>query len=184
MAKSNNRSSGRSGGSSIFTGVLIGLTFGAVLAVGIALWVTGNNPFKTAASDAPAKPAPEAVAPAQPAAPEAAPSFDFYKVLPSDAPSEVAPSPAAPQPSMPLYYLQAGAFQNPSDADNLKAQLALLGVEAVIQTRDLGEKGVFHRVRIGPFNNMSPINMTRKLLAQNNIPATLVKEVPNPQETP
>jgi len=86
--------------------------------------------------------------------------------------------------STPLYYLQAGAFQNPADADNLKAQLALLGIEAAIQTRDLGEKGVFHRVRVGPFRAMDEINRTRTLLTQNNIPATLVKEVPNQQETP
>ena len=61
---------------------------------------------------------------------------------------------------------------------------ALLGIEAAIQTRDLGEKGVFHRVRVGPFRAMDEINRTRTLLTQNNIPATLVKEVPNQQETP
>jgi cell division protein FtsN len=85
--------------------------------------------------------------------------------------------------STPLYYLQAGAFQNPTDADNLKAQLALLGVEATIQTRELGDKGVFHRVRVGPFHAMDEINRTRTLLTQNNIPVTLVKEVPTQQET-
>jgi len=31
---------------------------------------------------------------------------------------------------------------------------------------------------------MDEINRTRTLLTQNNIPATLVKEVPNQQETP
>ena len=48
MAKSTSRKTGRSGGSSIFTGVLIGLVVGAVLSVGVALWVTDNNPFKLA----------------------------------------------------------------------------------------------------------------------------------------
>lgn len=186
MAKSASRNSGRSGGSSVFTGVLIGLTFGALLAVGIALWVTGNNPFKSATSNSPAPdtPAPNQPTVAPPVMPEAAPSFDFYKVLPSDAPDQAQPSSHATAPATTLYYLQAGAFQNPADADNLKAQLALLGVETVIQTSDLGEKGIFHRVRVGPFNAMDQINQTRKLLAQNNIPATLVKEVPNTQETP
>jgi len=179
MAKPATRNSARSGGRSVFTGVLIGLTFGAVLAVGVALWVTGSNPFKSS------QPEPAAVKPelAAPATPEAAPSFDFYKVLPGDAPGVMPPSPGA-SASVPLYYLQAGAFQNPADADNLKAQLALLGIEAAIQTRDLGEKGVFHRVRVGPFRAMDEINRTRTLLTQNNIPATLVKEVPNQQETP
>jgi cell division protein FtsN len=179
MAKPASRNSGRSGGSSIFTGVLIGLIIGAVLAVGVALWVSGSNPFKFASPEsAPAKPASAA-----PATPEAAPSFDFYKVLPGDAPSELPSAPdAAANPT--LYYLQAGAFQNPADADNLKAQLAMLGVEAVIQASDQGDKGVFHRVRVGPFRAIDEVNRTRSLLTQNAIPATLVKEVPTSQETP
>jgi len=180
MAKPASRKSGRSGGSSIFTGVLIGLVVGAVLAVGVALWVTGNNPFKFAAPEsAPARPAP-----AMPAAPETAPSFDFYKVLPGDAATGPLPPAADSAAASPLYYLQAGAFQNPADADNLKAQLALLGIETAIQTSDLGDKGVFHRVRVGPLRAMDEVNRTRSLLTQNNIPATLVKEVPTPQETP
>ena len=169
MAKS---ASPRRSGSSVMAGVLIGLAIAAVLAVGVALWVTGNNPFKSAA------PAPAAAtAPITPATPEPAPSFDFYKVLPGDAPAEL---PAAPAPAAAAerYYLQAGAFQNPADADNLKAQLALLGVEAVIQTSDVPDKGIFHRVRIGPFGTMSDVERTRGLLAQNNLPTTLVKETP------
>jgi len=176
MAKSASRNTRRSGGSSVFTGVLIGLTVGAILAVGVALWVTGNNPFKL---DTPA-PAPAQV---EPTTPEAAPSFDFYKVLPGGATGEL-PSSAAPATPTQRYYLQAGAFQNPNDADNLKAQLAMLGVEAVIQTSEVANKGVFHRVRVGPFNALDEVNRTRTLLTQNNIPATLVKEVPISQETP
>ncbi len=179
MAKSFNRKSGRSGGSPVFTGVMIGLIFGAVLAVGVALWATGNNPFKSSSAKQPAARS----APAPQATPEAAPSFDFYKVLPGDATQAMPPAPST-APNTPLYYLQAGAFQNPADADNLKAQLALLGIEAVIQTRDLGGKGIFHRVRVGPLSAMDKVNRTRSLLTQNNIPATLVKEVPTPQETP
>lgn len=176
MAKPASRNTRRSGGSSIFTGALIGLIVGAILAVGVALWVTGNNPFK---SSTPAS----APRPAAPATPETAPSFDFYKVLPGDAPSELPPS-AAPAAPATRYFLQAGAFHNADDADNLKAQLAMLGVEAVIQTGEVAGKGVFHRVRVGPFNAMDEVNRTRSLLTQNDIPATLVKEIPIPQETP
>ena len=187
MAKSPSRRTDRAGSSfprkegTIFSGVLIGLIVGAVLAVGVALWITGNNPFKAFSPDATLPPKPQATSPETP---ETAPSFDFYKMLPSDATSEAPPSPR-PAAITTLYYLQAGAFQNPADADNLKAQLALLGVETVIQTRDLGgDLGVFHRVRVGPFHAMDEINNTRALLTQNNIPATLVKEIPTPQETP
>jgi cell division protein FtsN len=177
MAKPASRNRGRSGGSPIFTGVMIGLIVGAVLAVGVALWATGINPFKTS-EPAPAKPRPTT-----PAQPDPAPSFDFYKVLPSDRPSELPPA-AAPRAPAPRYYLQAGAFRNAADADNLKAQLALLGVEAMIQTSDVPGKGVFHRVRVGPYLAMNQVDRTRSLLKQNNIPTTLVKEVPNNQETP
>jgi cell division protein FtsN len=184
MAKPASRNADRPGGasrrgSSIFTGVLIGLAVGAVLAVGVALWVTGNNPFQS-------KPAESAVVKAAPTpdVPEAAPSFDFYKVLPGDAPSDLPPPAASTAPAAMTYYLQAGAFQNADDADNLKAQLALLGVEAAIQTSDLGDKGVFHRVRVGPFDSEADLNSTRNLLSQNSIPATLVKESPPTQETP
>ena len=177
MAKPASRPAKRKG-SPIFTGLLIGLALGAILAVGVALWVTGNNPFKPATPAATPSPA----APAN-ASPEAAPSFDFYKVLPGDAHGELPPS-AAPATPTTRYFLQAGAFQNANDADNLKAQLAMLGVEAVIQTSDVPDKGLFHRVRVGPFLSVDEVNRTRSLLTQNNIPATLVKEVPTTQETP
>lgn len=187
MAKSSSRRTDRAGSAfprregTVFSGILIGLIVGAVLAVGVALWVTGNNPFKSSAPGATVPPKPQT---ATPATPETAPSFDFYKMLPSDATSEAPPSPQ-PAAVKTHYYLQAGAFQNPADADNLKAQLALLGIETIIQTRDLGgDLGVFHRVRVGPFREMDEINRTRALLTQNNIPATLVKEVPTPQEMP
>lgn len=187
MAKSPSRRTDRAGSAfprkegTVFSGVMIGLIVGAVLAVGVALWITGNNPFKAFSPDATLPPKPQATSPETP---ETAPSFDFYKMLPSDATSEAPPSPR-PAAVTTLYYLQAGAFQNPADADNLKAQLALLGIETVIQTRDLGgDLGVFHRVRVGPFHAMDEINSTRALLTQNNIPATLVKEIPTPQETP
>lgn len=179
MARPASRNTGRPGGSPVFTGVLIGLILGAVLAVVVALWVKGSNPFRPAPpGSAPAGPA----APA-PATPETAPSFDFYKVLPGDAGSAL-PAAAAPAAPAPRYFLQAGAFHNASDADNLKAQLAMLGVEAAIQSGDVSDKGVLHRVRVGPFQAMDEVERTRALLTQNNIPSTLVREVPPPEETP
>ena len=60
----------------------------------------------------------------------------------------------------------------------------MLGIEAVIQTGEVAGKGVLHRVRVGPFQAMDEVNRTRSMLTQNNIPATLVKEVPTTQETP
>jgi cell division protein FtsN len=182
MARTTSRNSGRSGGKSIFTGVMIGLIAGLVLAVAVAIWVMRSSPFK-AAEPAPAEPAPAApAAPAVPPTPEAAPSFDFYKVLPGE-PQPVLPG-APSAPNTPRLYLQAGAFQNPTDADNLKASLALLGVEATIQTGPVADKGILHRVRIGPLDGMDEVERTRALLTQNNIPAVLVKELPPTEEMP
>jgi cell division protein FtsN len=193
MAKPSSSKSKRSGGSSIFTGVLIGLTLGSVLAVGVALWATGNNPFKLKSARPETHPKPPAAVQTAPTAtptstpsgtPETAPSFDFYKVLPGDTPTAMPQQPDNKATAPTLYYLQAGAFQNADEADNLKAQLALLGVEAEIQTTEIAGKGMFHRVRVGPLSAMDKVNSTRSLLAQNNIPVTLVKETPTHQEKP
>ena len=169
-------------GSPVFSGLMIGLIVGLVFAILVALWVKSTNPFKSADKTTASTPA---VNPAQsaPPEPETAPSYDFYKVLPGDTPT-APPEPVAVKPPPRLrYYLQAGAFQNADDADNLKAQLALLGIEAQIQTGATTAKGVIHRVRIGPFTAMAAVNSTRELLVQNNIDASLVKEPPTPQET-
>ena len=190
MAKPASRNSGRSGvnrsrkGSSIFTGVLIGLIVGAILAVGVALWATGGNPFTPGKSaTTPARSASPAPATRAARPPDTAPSFDFYKVLPDNT-SGTLPAAPAPAASAPLLYLQAGAFQRADQADNMKAQLALLGVEAVIQTSKVAGKGMLHRVRVGPFHTIDEANRTRSLLAQNNIQVALVKEPPTQQEKP
>lgn len=100
--------------------------------------------------------------------------FEFYEMLP-DAEVEVAEQanparPAAPPPiSQPgTYVIQAGAFPNFADADRVKARLALLGVVSVIQTAQ-ANGSVFHRVRIGPIENLSEINRLRARLGQNGI---------------
>lgn len=166
----------RRSGTPVLNGLLIGLMVGLVFAILVALWVKSSNPFKS-----PDKiPAPASAVGPAPAEPEPAPSYDFYKVLPSDTATAPPDPPPVKPPAHPRYYLQAGAFQNADDADNLKAQLALLGVEAQIQTSVVPDKGVMHRVRIGPFKAMDAVNNTRALLVQNNIEADLVKEPPTP----
>jgi cell division protein FtsN len=73
------------------------------------------------------------------------------------------------------FFLQAGAFQNAPDADNLKARLALLGIEATIQTATLPDKGVWHRVRIGPYGSIEELNRARETLKQNGYDTALIK---------
>jgi cell division protein FtsN len=89
---------------------------------------------------------------------------------------------AAKQPgaSKDVYFIQAGSFQNPADADSVKARLALMGLEATVEPADLAEKGVWYRVRLGPFKRIEEINRIRQQLAQNGVDASLVrvKDVP------
>ena len=50
------------------------------------------------------------------------------------------------------YFLQAGSLQNAGDADNLKAKLAMLGMEATVQAVNVPEKkGVWHGCAWGHF---------------------------------
>ena len=67
-----------------------------------------------------------------------------------------------------LYVLQAGSFGTVADADRRRAQLALLGIESVIQRIAIDEK-TYHRVRIGPMDNLDQLNRTRNQLKQANI---------------
>jgi cell division protein FtsN len=73
------------------------------------------------------------------------------------------------------FLLQAGSFPNGADAENLKARLALIGVEASVQSADLGAKGVWNRVLIGPYARIEDTTKLRQLLAQNGIEASLIK---------
>ena len=106
------------------------------------------------------------------------PRFEFYKILPgSEEPiTEQQLQKAVQQPSSKdKYYLQAGSFKNAEDAENLKAKLAMLGMEANVQSADLSEKGMWHRVRIGPFTKIADINQVRASLLQSGVDASLIK---------
>ncbi|MCO6440576.1 MAG: SPOR domain-containing protein [Nitrococcus mobilis] len=78
-------------------------------------------------------------------------------------------------PASASYLLQVGSFRNPDDADQLKAQLALLGVEASIQNVELASGETWHRVRIGPFSDREHLDAIRKRLQTDNIHAILLK---------
>jgi cell division protein FtsN len=72
-------------------------------------------------------------------------------------------------------YLQAGSFQNMAEADNQKARLALMGVEARIQQVMLQDK-VWYRVRLGPYPRMEEVSILRGELARQGIDARVVKK--------
>lgn len=105
--------------------------------------------------------------------------FDFYTMLPGQSGKEVRPAESkkveASAPAAKKAWLQAGAFQNEQDADNLKAKLALIGIEARIQTQEIPGKGLWHRVRVGPFSQPADLDKARAQLQGNGIESTVVK---------
>lgn len=121
------------------------------------------------------------------------PRFEFYRILPEmevvvpedEARSLAAPSPPPAQPAAPAqppaptapgrYLLQVASFQNHGDADRLKAQLALLGVQANIQTVEIRGGQTWHRVRVGPFSDNNELGSVRKRLQANGIESVLLK---------
>lgn len=161
------------------SGFLTGLATGLGLALAVAVWIGFSNPFVEPPA-APASPTENQ------AAPKEAPSYDFYTTLPAETAPADSPQAVTPLKTEPAYYLQAGAFLNAADAEEIKARLALLGFEAqIIQVPD-AEAIQLHKVRIGPFKGMDELNKTRARLTQNGIETLLIKIAPdNPtKETP
>ncbi len=70
------------------------------------------------------------------------------------------------------YFLQAGSFSNADDADKLKAKLAMLGIEASVQIATIPDKGVWHRVHVGPYKGREEMNNALAVLKQNGVSAT------------
>ncbi len=178
-------SSSKKSGSPMLVGIVIGLFLGLAIALAVAIFIKGSpSPFvERKSQQATGDAIPQAVTPVEEKRPEVKskeekPRFDFYTILPGteepvsekDIKQQDSESAAKSQ-----YYLQAGAFQKEADADNLKAKLALMGVEANIQTATVPDKGVWHRVRVGPYNNVDDLNRVRSVLSQNGISASLVK---------
>jgi cell division protein FtsN len=103
--------------------------------------------------------------------------FDFYTILPET--ESTVTEKEIKENSMTVkkdnYFLQVGAFPDEADADNMKAKLALQGFEAVVQTATIPEKGVYHRVRVGPLGDIDQINKIRSELTNNGFTTDLIK---------
>ena len=106
--------------------------------------------------------------------PESPDRFEFYDLLPG-AKVQVAEQPRAAHPealppvSVPgTYVVQAGAFPEIAEADKVKKKLALLGVASEIQRAEANGT-FFHRVRIGPMENLDELNRLRVRLRANHI---------------
>ena len=101
--------------------------------------------------------------------------FDFYNLLPKfeviipeqerDVRVETSPE-AVLEPG--VYVLQAGSFSAYEDADRRRATLALQGIESKIQRVTIDDK-TYHRVRIGPIDDLDELNLLRSRLREAQI---------------
>jgi cell division protein FtsN len=126
------------------------------------------------------------------------PRFEFYQILPGDkeapaekaAPPKSAPpvppattaaakpgsSPSAPKPHTgETYWLQAGAFSDEKEADNLKAKIAFSGLEATVRPVSIPDKGTLYRVRLGPYQSLDDANRIKAALTQNGVGAAIIR---------
>jgi len=168
-------------------GFVLGLVVGLAIAVAVALYISkAPLPFVTKVRPPSASPTLPAdgklpdpnkafsagVPPPTGTAPPAAPA---EKAAPSaPAASESAPAKEEPLPEGSRFLLQAGAFKSAEDADGMRAQLAMIGLDARIFPIEQGGQTLF-RVRLGPYGQLDDVNRVRKLLADNGIEAQVVR---------
>ncbi len=164
-----------------WVGFVVGLLVG-VFITGLA-WLRLGGPTEQTVVSTPAEQSqPESAE--KPAV--AKPRFDFYTILPEmevvvSAPDVVtereSPATAGTPPAAETggsYMVQMGSFHKFSDADRMKASLAMLGVEAEIQKVNVNGGEVFHRVRSIPLSR-DEANQLRARLQQQNINSLVVR---------
>ena len=125
------------------------------------------------------------------------PRFEFYQILPGEkdagekdakpapkaaptppplAAAKPGSSPSAPKPhGGEVYWLQAGAFAEEKEADNLKAKIAFTGLEANVRAVNIPEKGTLYRVRLGPYQSLDDANRIKTALSQNGVSAAIIR---------
>ena len=119
----------------------------------------------------------------------AKPQFDFYTMLPdmkvpsneeysskSRPPKSLTPpaaKPVLPSPVSPQYILQIAAFKKNSDAETLKAELAMLGFQAAVTTAQ-NEGTIWYRVSLGPYTSLNAAQNVQAQLQANDTKSILV----------
>jgi cell division protein FtsN len=107
--------------------------------------------------------------------------YDFYDMLPNfevvvpEKDREVKRDQRAVRIDRPgVYVLQAGSYKNVADADRVRAQLNLQGINAKVQ-RVAVDNDVWHRVRVGPIKDLTELNRVRKQLQAADVDGLVIR---------
>ena len=171
----------RSAGSGRWRDIGIGLAAGLAIALVVYLKDRRFPPAPPAATT----PAPRAKLPDPKTAADepdaAAAKYDFYDMLPKF--EVVVPEkerdvrrdqPAVKIDKPGTYVLQAGSYRTPEDAERVRSQLGKQGITATLQ-RVAVDADVWHRVRIGPLDNLDQLNRVRAQLRKADIDAIVIR---------
>lgn len=111
------------------------------------------------------------------------PAFDFYsllthptQILTSSETDEVKGQPGSRTPVKKpgKYILQVASVKKRQSAQRLKAQLALWGIIAHVQTVDI-QGDTWHRIRVGPVDKLARLNELRAKLDEHNLKPLLIR---------
>lgn len=174
---------GFSGGLGVACGLAIGLGIAGIVylkdrhadspTVPTAKAVHGK---KTRGAEPPDAEADDTGVPEAPATP-----YDFYSKLPKfevvvpEKDHDVKPDVrGVPETRRGTYVLQAGSYKNFADADRVRAQLALQGVESKVQKVSV-DNDTWHRIRIGPVAKLEELNRLRTLLRKADVDVLVIR---------
>ncbi len=159
-----------------------GLALGLCLSLLILVWQNYREQDAVTAQVEIAKPEPRSSVVATEAE-EGAKSYDFYDMLPNfevvvpEKDQEVSRERDAKvaQIERPgVYVLQAGSYRATAEADRVRAQLKLQGIDANVQ-RVAVDEDVWHRVRIGPITDLAELNRLRARLRAADLDALVIR---------
>jgi cell division protein FtsN len=165
------------------TGLITGLALGLAIA-GIVYLKDHRLDAPVASAGKPAKKKSHANEPPEASdsgTDEPAKSYDFYDRLPKfevvvpEKDKDVRPDiKSVPETRRGTYVLQAGSYRNFADADRVRAQLALQGIESKVQKVSV-DNDTWHRIRIGPISKLDELNRLRQILRRADVDVLVIR---------
>ena len=160
-----------------------GIGLGVGLLVATVIYIKEHRPPQAVVADAPAAAPRKDSAAAKAAVETEAPAeqYEFYDmlrkfevVIPEKERDVRRDQPTVKIERPGVYVLQAGSYRTPEDAERVRSQLGKIGVTATVQ-RVAIDADVWHRVRIGPINNLDQLNRQRAQLRRSDIDALVIR---------